>query len=166
MELIYQTFKEIYPKGTKIEMPAGMFNYVNITSQEQIKSLSDCYKDIAQTIECDYSTHNLLLCMVDPYRIKEKEDFIFNFLNKEMRITEKSIKSRSRELKIVYARYLYFYAMRNLTDLSTTEIGTKVNRDHTTVIYGLKVVNNVLVYGNELEKKYLFRLQKEMKNWK
>lgn len=48
------------------------------------------------------------------------------------------IDTKERRRKFVYARFIYYDLSREYSDASTTKIGALVNRDHSTVLYGLK----------------------------
>lgn len=60
---------------------------------------------------------------------------------------------RSRKQEIVYTRMTTAYFLRQYTTLSTTEIGTLINRDHATIIHYLKA------YDSE------FRFNKDFRNF-
>lgn len=65
---------------------------------------------------------------------------IKNLVEKELQIYDISIKSRTREL--TQARFIYFKLAKNLCRYkSLSAIGRAVNRDHATVINGLKKYN-------------------------
>ena len=49
---------------------------------------------------------------------------------------------RNRERKIVLARQVSMYYIRQTTKMSYTEIGEKFALDHATIIHGIKAVNN------------------------
>jgi len=64
---------------------------------------------------------------------------ILEIVANECEVTKEEIMSRSRRHTIVDARHLYFVALRLKFKLNLSAIGKLVNnRDHTTVIHGLK----------------------------
>jgi len=51
---------------------------------------------------------------------------------------------------VVYARYIYYRICKDFTSSSLTQIGGLVNRDHATVLHGLKKFDD-LVFTNDRE---------------
>ena len=64
------------------------------------------------------------------------------------------IKIKSRQRDYVYARFLYFKLAHNVCRTSLTKIAQVVDRDHATVIHGIKQFDNLVKY-NKNEFKYL-----------
>jgi len=61
------------------------------------------------------------------------------------------IKSKKRNKKIVNARQAAMYLSRDLTNFSTTEIGSYFNRDHTTIMHAVEKIENMKSSDQELE---------------
>jgi hypothetical protein len=59
-------------------------------------------------------------------------------------VTGASLKSKIRDEHTVFSRWIYFKIARMLAFKSLNKIGREVNRDHATVVYGLKEVDLVL----------------------
>jgi hypothetical protein len=59
-------------------------------------------------------------------------------------VTGASLKSKIRDEHTVFSRWIYFKIARTLAFKSLNKIGREVNRDHATVVYGLKEVDLVL----------------------
>ena len=53
-----------------------------------------------------------------------------------------SVKSRKRE--IVYMRSIYYKLCKDFTNESLNAIGKQVNKDHATVLNGLKIFDNII----------------------
>lgn len=53
-------------------------------------------------------------------------------------VTKGDVKAPNRKRRNVDARSIYFRLCRELLQMSTTEIGRTVSKDHATVLYGLK----------------------------
>jgi len=158
---------EVRPNETKItELPDGVVHYLNITSKKEAEDASLLYKDIVKLIECDYSKKNLLICYVDPSRYAKIDSYIYSFISTELGINIINLGTKTKETEYVFARYLYFFALKHLTKLSTTAIGHKLNRDHATVLHGIKRIKEMRVYGTAKEKKVIIKLKNEMKLWK
>ena len=66
--------------------------------------------------------------------IKEAVESAFN--------TSINVKSRRRE--IVYIRSIYYKLCKDFTKESLDAIGKHVNKDHATVLNGLKIFNNII----------------------
>ena len=64
------------------------------------------------------------------------------------------IKIKSRQRDYVNARFLYFKIAHNVCRTSLTKIAQVVDRDHATVIHGIKQFDNLVKY-NKNEFKYL-----------
>ena len=64
------------------------------------------------------------------------------------------IKIKSRQRDYVNARFLYFKIAHNVCRTSLTKIAQVVDRDHATVIHGIKQFDNLVKY-NKTEFKYL-----------
>jgi hypothetical protein len=66
--------------------------------------------------------------------------------------TNNTLDTKTRKRDIVYTRAVYFKLCRVHTLLPLSEIGLIVNKNHATVLHGLRLFNNVLV---EYEQSYL-----------
>ena len=75
--------------------------------------------------------------------------------------TKLSIKTRKRN--IIYMRAIYYKLCRNLTYESLYSIGERVNKDHATVINGLKTFDNLI--NKTWEKEYYNIYQNLNKNF-
>ena len=66
-------------------------------------------------------------------------------------VSEELIKSRIKKRKVVEARMFYFVRAKEvLPQISKRAIGKSINRKHSTVIWGMKQVNDII----ELRKRY------------
>lgn len=64
---------------------------------------------------------------------------------------------QNRDMDFVEARWIYFNLARKFTDYSLQSIGSVVERNHATVLHGLKELDNALNIGRfKLKKEYLF----------
>jgi hypothetical protein len=57
-------------------------------------------------------------------------------------LTSDTITSEIRFASVVEARHLFCYLMRKHTSYTTPEIGSFINRDHTSVLYACKSISN------------------------
>jgi len=69
----------------------------------------------------------------------------------------------SREREIVYMRSIYYKLCKEFTFESLTKIGNTVNKDHATVIHGLKIFENIInpLWEKDYYQKYL-KLQAQL----
>ena len=66
---------------------------------------------------------------------------ILNIVNKNSNL---DISTKSRNQEAAFARFIYFALCKKLTHVSLSKIGRLVNRDHSTVIYGLSQIEDIL----------------------
>jgi hypothetical protein len=73
-------------------------------------------------------------------------------LKKANKFFEDDITRKARTEDLAYYRYIYFYVAKKMFGrrISLTEIGKSVNRDHATVIYGIKRVEDAEKYDKKL----------------
>ena len=69
--------------------------------------------------------------------------FIFEDVCRRAKMSTEEVKKKTRDRNIVEIRQIYFKCARELTSKSFEKIGMIVNKDHATVMYGIKTVNNV-----------------------
>ena len=90
----------------------------------------------------------------------EKGVSIMETVSEYYDVSLKAIIGKNRSRKNVLARHVAFYLMRQNTKLTLIEIGVILgNRDHTTVIHGVKMVNNYITHPyDDTIKKDVFNL--------
>lgn len=73
-------------------------------------------------------------------------------LKKANKFFEEDITKERRTANLAYCRYVYFYTARKMFGdvISLTEIGRSVNKDHATVIYGIKRAEEAEKYDKKL----------------
>jgi chromosomal replication initiator protein len=71
--------------------------------------------------------------MMDEYAILET-------VAKAFHVTPEAIKGKRKWQRLALARQVAMYLIRENTVMSTTDIGKFLNRDHSTVIHGWKVI--------------------------
>ncbi len=69
---------------------------------------------------------------------------VFSIVCKKYAIKPQCIVSMSRKKNVVYARQIIVYLLQKYTNLSTTQIGSYIGRDHSTVIHSCAVVKKRL----------------------
>ena len=71
---------------------------------------------------------------INSFTIKKAVESVFN--------TKLSVKTRKRD--VIYMRCIYYKLCRDLTFESLNSIGKQVNKDHATVLHGLKTFDNLI----------------------
>jgi len=65
-------------------------------------------------------------------------------------VTLQDIGRNSREAEVVLARNIYFYLARDRTKFSLARIGKYVNRNHASVLHGIKTLEGWMSYDTEV----------------
>lgn len=91
-----------------------------------------------------------------------------NYLNYIVTICEQvfqveNILSKSRIRELTEARFACWALMRNTLHMSTTKVGLRFNRDHSTVVHGNKQHKILLEYEEDYKEKY-FQVKKLLIN--
>jgi chromosomal replication initiator protein len=58
-------------------------------------------------------------------------------------LNNKDLTGKSRKQHIANARQVYFYLARKHTNKTLSQIGSQVNRDHATALYGIRMISNL-----------------------
>lgn len=91
---------------------------------------------------------------------EEKGISIMETVTEYYGVSIKAIKSKNRSRKNVLARHVAIYLMRQNTKLTLNQIGEILgDRDHTTVIHAVKMINNYITHPyDDTIKKDVFNL--------
>ena len=73
---------------------------------------------------------------------RKKIGFVFDYIHKEMGISEQQIRSKVRKRDILDARRLFFYVMRNYFKYSFEKIGKITFHTHATVLHSCKTFDD------------------------
>ena len=65
------------------------------------------------------------------------------------RIDEKLLVCSRKYTPYVHARYLYYYFCKEHTGASLVDIGKSVNRDHSTIIHGIKKHSDIMMWSED-----------------
>ena len=84
-------------------------------------------------------------------QLKQTLDTIINTINF---VTNADVKSTNRKRQNVDAKYIYYKISRDNTSLSTADIGMYVNRDHASVLHGLKKFKDYYKLDQSFRKTY------------
>ncbi len=87
---------------------------------------------------------------------KRKSDVTISRITKVvadvLNIDEKQIRSKKRTTEVVLARQLSMYFAKKYTNMTAKSIGKEIgNKDHATVLYSIKVIENLLETDNNVK---------------
>lgn len=81
-----------------------------------------------------------------------KLDIILKVVAEYFDISVPDIRSKKRQQKISTARHYCMYLAKEMTDMSTSEIGDEIgNRDHTTVIHSCQKIEELIISDPKVE---------------
>ncbi|MEL3901839.1 MAG: chromosomal replication initiator protein DnaA [Treponema phagedenis] len=79
-------------------------------------------------------------------------DIILRVVAEDFNISYVDLKSKKRTKTIAYPRQIAMYLARQMTELSTTELGIEFGgRDHTTIIHGVEKIENEILINPSLQ---------------
>lgn len=98
-------------------------------------------------------TKKVLKNLIKEKKIEHTPEQIIDIVSKYFNLSEKAIKAKTRKREVVVARHLAMFYCKNLTTMSLTAIGDLFGgRDHSTVLYALKVVNDLNATDRDFKK--------------
>lgn len=105
--------------------------------------------DVMKIFKCEMSNGRRIIMMHDIDRLMELIEFIFE-------IKKGSLLSKTRKARYVIGRYAGMYILNRNAYGSLTTIGNIFKLDHSTVIHGIKVIENLLntknIYNEKIKK--------------
>ena len=134
-----------------VNIPYDVLNFLAENLRSNIRQLEGAIKRI--------SAHSFLngvpitremaqVCIADMITADESPQMtvenVISKVCKKYGLSEDDIKGRKKTKEIAMARHICIYIIRKLTDLSLPAIGRILNRDHTTVMSSLQVIENEL----------------------
>ena len=78
------------------------------------------------------------------YTDNEMKDYVLGAIEHVTGYNYTKLKSKSRKHEIVLARFVCYKLLRQYTKLSLLQIGNTFNRDHTTIMHGLRALQDML----------------------
>ena len=79
-------------------------------------------------------------------------DYINKIVTDHFNLAEDAINSKRKNKQIAFPRQICMYLCKELTELSTTDIGEKLgNRDHSTVMHGCNKISELIKVDNNLQ---------------
>lgn len=142
----------------------AIFEYIATNIQSNIRELEGAFNKIIafskiNKIPLDEMTmayaEDALKDVIYPSRSKEiTTDLILNIVAEHFDVTSKDIQSQKRNAEFVIPRQVYMYLCRELIETPLTNIAkTLGKKDHTTIIHGIKKIEEEIKYNEELKNK-------------
>ena len=156
MKHLFNIYIKIIKKTDTFNLPQGTAHILPINHKEDLYVPFDHYSDII-----DFTKEKAYIIYVDTKRY-DKIEYLFDYIEREMGFTRNQLKVKNMDERIVFARYLFCYGLKNLTKLGLKIIGTEIGLDHSTVIYGIKEFNKILESDNTWRKEIAQRFNDEI----
>lgn len=109
--------------------------------EEILEELTGCLKNNKDIKEIIISKTNIIIKRKRDQEKKLNHILLITCITQKVSI--EAIKSKVRLRKVTDSRFIYYYISRKITRSNLEEIGSLVNRDHSTVIHGIKQVENI-----------------------
>jgi chromosomal replication initiator protein len=84
--------------------------------------------------------------------LQEQQERLIELTCSYFHVDRKPVMGKLRVAKYVQARHVLMYLFRTKLKMSLSEIGKFMGRDHTTVIFGVRNIENCLEIGDYLAK--------------
>ncbi len=141
-------------------LPNDVIEYIAKNINTSIRDLESCitklvmYADISKKEITLQLAQEKLKDILNPITVGNVGiDIIMKVVASEYGLTAADLKKKNNKKQVVYVRQLAIYLARQLTELSTTELGIEFNRDHSTIGHSIEKVENMLKSDSQLEEK-------------
>ena len=141
-----------FMENESMHVDEEVLRYIATNIRSSVRELEGAFKKVKyfstlshQKITLELA-ENALKDMIKPDRAREiTAEFIIDVVTDHFQLSPDAIVSKKRQKTIAYPRQICMYLCKELTDLSTTEIGEKIgNRDHSTVIHGCAKIEELI----------------------
>jgi len=150
--------QKAYDNGCS-EIPEKVFELIAESINSSIRELEGALLSIITyaTVESSKISIDLakkvLKNLTKEKKIEQTPERIINLVAQYFNLNEKAIKAKTRKREVVTARHFAMYYLKSLTNMSLTSIGQLFGgKDHATVLYASKVVNDLSVTDKEFKK--------------
>jgi hypothetical protein len=99
-------------------------------------------------------------------KVRPTPDFVLDKISKHFDISLDALLEHKRAADIVMVRHITFYFLRKYCEIHLTKIGKMFNRDHTTVIHGVRKVKTLLEIKDAEYTYHVKKIKKLIKSWK
>lgn len=149
-----------YQENESVKLEDKILSYIATNIRSNIRDLEGAYKKVIFLSKLTHQEITLSLAedalkdIIKPNDSREiTVDFIVQIVTDHFNLAEDAIISKRRQNSVVFPRQICMYLCKELTDLSTTDIGAELgNRDHSTVIHGCTKIEEKLKVDNNLQK--------------
>ena len=137
--------------GMERPVPNDILEYICFNTQDNIRDLEGALRSFSMFCKVRPDADMMDMARESVKRFVKTADktitipYIQETVAKYFDVTVEQLKSKTRVRKVVQARQLSMFLAKKLTDTSLQKIGGAFgNRDHSTVIYSLRAVQNFL----------------------
>ena len=143
-----------------IKIPDEAVTYLSQKLKNSIRTIEGAIKKISAVSLLTNTPITLEMCTTAVASLvtgdKSENDTIekiFDLVSRKMGVSEEDIRGKKRNDNIAKARHMCIYLIRQMTELSLSDIGKLFSRDHATVISSIKYVEGQIasVPGTESE---------------
>ncbi len=131
--------KELTKNIRQIEGALKRIRYISMVTGEA-PTIDVCRRSISDFVSSSSSSSDTV-------------ERILRIVSKGYGISMDDIKSRRRQATIAEARHVSVYIIRQLTDLSLTQIGVLLDRDHATIMNSIRYVESAILESSDTEYK-------------
>jgi len=135
-----------------LELPADVCDYIAVNITNNVRQLEGTVKKIMAYRDLNnmpLDLPNVSRAISDMFKTGEGNtlptpELVISQVCKFYSVDEATLRGTQRNRGTVEARQVAVYLMRKLTNLSSPEIGEVLNRDHATILYSVKQVEQKL----------------------
>ncbi len=138
-------------KSVELEMPDNVVEYIANRLKSNIRQLEGAVKKLKAYSLLESKTLNITTAQTAISDIMNNSqptpvtvDMIIEEVGRTYGVTAEDIKSKKRKKDISTARQIAMFIIREITQMSMADIGDVFNRDHSTVVYAIKIVDESL----------------------
>lgn len=148
-----------YQENESIKLEDKILSYIATNIKSNIRDLEGAYKKVIFLSKLTHQEITLALAedaLKDIIKPNDSKEITVDYINKivtdHYNLAEDAIISKRKQKSIAFPRQVCMYLCKELTGLSTTDIGEKLgNRDHSTVIHGCTKIEEMLKVDNGLQ---------------
>ncbi|MCQ2385370.1 MAG: chromosomal replication initiator protein DnaA [Clostridia bacterium] len=142
----------------RVILPEDAAQYLAVSLNKDIRQIEGVIKRISAMANLTSSKVDIAMCQRvvedvisgnEPAPITEAR--IIQVVADRYRLRVEDIKGRRRTDDLVFARQICIYLLRQLTDLPLSSIGLIFKRDHTTVMYAIRRIDELKKSDKEME---------------
>lgn len=163
-KILKQLFNQMKNDNTfsnNLEIEEDVFHYFSENMTENIREMQGIFKSFLLAI--NFNKNKATLGDAEEY-LKYNDDSIKNkkivkiSIDSVLRVVcdfydvkSRDVLSKKRTNKVSNCRHIISYIARELTSLSSTEIGNFLGREHSTILHGIERIENLIVHDKNLQ---------------